>query len=68
MANSLFNSIGNQSNPMANFIEQAKQFRNNFQGNPRTEVERLLQTGHMSQEQFNRLSQMAQQIFPMINN
>ena len=68
MANRLFNSIGNQNNPMANLVEQAKQFRNNFQGNPKAEVERLLQTGQMSQEQFNRLSQMAQQIFPMINN
>lgn len=68
MANRLFNSMGNQSNPMMNFIEQAKQFRNNFQGNPRAEVERLLQSGQMSQEQFNQLSQMAQQIFPMINN
>lgn len=68
MANSLFNSMGNQSNPIANFVEQAKQFRNNFQGNPRAEVERLLQTGAMSQKTFNELSQMAQQIFPMINN
>ena len=68
MANSLFNSMGNQSNPMANFVEQAKQFRNNFQGNPKAEVERLLQTGAMSQKTFNELSQMAQQIFPMINN
>lgn len=68
MANNLFNSIGNYNNPMANLVEQAKQFRNNFQGNPKAEVERLIQTGQMSQEQFNRLSQMAQQIFPMINN
>lgn len=68
MANSLFNSMGNQSNPIANFVEQAKQFRNNFQGNPKAEVERLLQTGAMSQKTFNELSQMAQQIFPMINN
>ena len=68
MANRLFNSMGNQNNPMTNFIEQAKQFRNNFQGNPKAEVERLLQTGAMSQKTFNELSQMAQQIFPMINN
>jgi hypothetical protein len=62
MANPLFNMMGNQSNPMAEIIRQAKQFKNQFNGNPRQEVERLLQTGQMSQSDFNRLSQMAQQI------
>ena len=62
MANPLFNMMGNQSNPMADIIRQAKQFKNQFNGNPRQEVERLLQTGQMSQSDFNRLSQMAQQI------
>ena len=68
MANNLFNSIGNQNNPMATFIEQAKQFKNSFRGDPRAEVNRLLQTGQMSQEQFNQLSQMAQQIAQAMGN
>jgi hypothetical protein len=62
MANPLFNMMGNQSNPMADIIRQAKQFKNQFNGNPRQEVERLLQTGRMSQQQFNQFSQMAQQV------
>lgn len=62
MANPLFNMMGKQSNPMADIIRQAKQFKNQFNGNPRQEVERLLQTGRMSQQQFNQFSQMAQQI------
>lgn len=60
--NPLFNTLGNQSNPMADIIRQARDFRKQFNGNPRQEVERLLQTGQMSQSDFNRLSQMAQQI------
>lgn len=68
MANNLYNSIGMNNNPMTNIITQINQFKNNFKGNPRAEVERLLNSGQMSQEQFNQLAQMAQQIFPMINN
>lgn len=62
MANPLYNNFGNQSNPMADLIRQAKQFKNQFNGNPRQEVERLLQTGRMSQQQFNQFSQIAQQV------
>ena len=62
MANPLFNAMGNQSNPMADIIRQAKDFKKQFTGNPRQEVERLLQTGQMSQQDFNRFSQIAQQV------
>jgi hypothetical protein len=62
MPNPLFNTMGNQPNPMADIIRQARNFRKQFTGNPRQEVERLLQTGRMSQQQFNQFSQMAQQI------
>lgn len=62
MPNPLYNAMGNQSNPMADLIRQAKQFKNQFNGNPRQEVERLLQTGQMSQSDFNRFSQIAQQV------
>ena len=62
MPNPLFNAMGNQSNPMADIIRQAKDFRKQFSGNPRQEVERLLHTGAMSQQDFNRFSQIAQQV------
>lgn len=60
--NPLFNAMGGQTNPMADLIRQVRDFRKQFTGNPRQEVERLLQTGQMSQQQFNHFSQMAQQI------
>lgn len=62
MANPLFGNFGGQSNPIADIIRQAKDFRKQFTGNPRQEVERLLQTGQMSQQQFNQYSQIAQQV------
>lgn len=62
MSNPLYNNFGNQSNPMADLIRQARDFKKQFNINPRQEVERLLQTGAMSQKTFNELSQIAQQV------
>lgn len=62
MPNPLFNAMGNQSNPMADLIIRARDFKKQFNINPRQEVERLLQTGQMSQKTFNELSQIAQQV------
>ena len=62
MANSLFNALnGQQMNPMQQLVADARKLRQTMQ-NPRAEVERLVQTGQMSQEQFNQFSQIAQQI------
>ena len=62
MANPLFNQFGGQKvNPMQQLVEDARKLKQTMQ-NPRAEVERLLQTGAMSQQKFNELSQIAQQI------
>ena len=62
MANNLFNALnGQQTNPMSQLITEARRLKQTMQ-NPRAEVERLLQTGQMSKEQFNQFSQIAQQI------
>ena len=62
MANSLFNQFGNQTqaNPMSQFMNDFKQLQQTVR-NPKQEVERLLQSGQMTQQQFNQLSQMANQ-------
>lgn len=62
MANNLFNALnGQQTNPIQQLVTNARQLKQTIQ-NPRAEVERLLQTGQMSQQKFNELSQIAQQI------
>ena len=68
MGNSLFNQFGRQNNPLEQLAQQARDFRRQFSGNPRQEVERLLQTGAMSQQDFNRYSQIAQQVVEMMGN
>lgn len=62
MANPLYNNFGNQQNPMADLIRQAREFKKQFTGSPRDEVQRLLNSGRMSQQQFNQFSQIAQQV------
>ena len=61
--NPLFNALngGQQTNPMQQLVAEARQLKQTIQ-NPRAEVERLLQTGQMSQYQFNQFAQIAQQI------
>ena len=69
--NPLFNILNGgiqPQNPMMNMISQLNQFRQTFQGNPKQQVQQLLSSGRMSQEQFNQLSQMATQIQNMINS
>ena len=62
MANPLYNAMGRQSNPMADLIRQAREFKKTFTGSPKDEVQRLLNSGTMSQQQFNQFSQIAQQV------
>lgn len=68
MANPLFGRFrgsGQMPGPfgnMQNFVRQFNQFRNHFQGDPRQQVQNLLNSGQMTQEQFNQLSNMANQL------
>ena len=52
----------NQINNMSNFISQFNQFRSAFTGNPEQRVKQLLQTGQMTQEQFNQFAETANQL------
>lgn len=68
--NPLFNILNGgmqPQNPMMNMMTQLNQFKQTFQGNPKQQVQQLLNSGRMSQEQFNQLSQMATQIQNMMN-
>jgi hypothetical protein len=64
MANPLYNMFGGNApmNPMAQLVRDAKNFRKSFTGNPKDEVQRLLNSGQLSQADFNRFSQIAQQV------
>lgn len=67
---SLFNMFGRQQPPMnsgfANLMNQFNQFKQNFSGDPKQQVQQLLDSGQMSQAQFNQLSQAATQFQNML--
>ncbi len=76
MGNPLFQVLGGGGRvsfpgPMGNamqMIQQFNQFRANFQGDPKAQVEQLLQSGKMTQEQYNQLQGMAKQFMQMVGN
>ena len=45
-----------------NLISQFEQFRKSFTGDPQEEVQKLLDSGKLSQEQFDRLAKQATQL------
>lgn len=64
MANNLYNAMNGQSaNNNSNQLWQEVQRLKQTIQNPRAEVERLLQTGAMSQQKFNELAQQANKMF-----
>lgn len=64
MNNPFMSVLGGGQGPMGNFaqmVQQFNQFKSNFKGDPKAEVEKLLQSGKLSQAQLNQLQQMAKQ-------
>ena len=66
MSNSILNrpfNVTQSKNSAFNpqIIQQFNQFKRTFTGNPQQAVMNLLQQGSMTNEQFQQLSQMAQQ-------
>ena len=55
------------NNPMQ-MIQQFQQFKQQFQGDPRQQVMNLMQSGQMSQGQFNQLQGMAKQFQQLLNS
>ena len=71
MSNSLFNALGGgmpQGNGPMQMIQQFMQFKQNFKGDPRAEVQKMLQSGRISQQQLNQVQQMAGQFQNLLKN
>ena len=62
MNNSIFQNFGAQQNPFSQLISEVNDFKKTFNGDPRAEVERMLRSGQLSQEQFNQYAQMANEL------
>lgn len=63
MSNPLYGQFGGQqTNPMAQLVADARRLKQTMTTNPKEEVQKLLNSGAMSQQKFNELAQIAQQI------
>jgi hypothetical protein len=47
-------------------LQQFQQFKNSFKGNAQEQVQQMLQSGKISQEQYNAAVQKAQQLQNML--
>ena len=60
--NPLFQMLNSPNNNVMQLLQQFQQFRQNFKGNPQEMVQQLLNSGRISQQQYNSAMQMAQQL------
>lgn len=71
MNNPLFAALGGNMGGAGNgpfrMIQQFIEFANGFRGNPQEEVQKLLNSGKMSQEQLNALQQQATQFQQLLS-
>lgn len=81
MPNNLYNQLNNGFTQQNNVLQQMMNnfgglqqminnfysFKNSFQGNPQQMVQQLLQSGRMSQTEYNTFSQMASQFKNLLN-
>lgn len=62
MSNPFMSALGGgNNNGFMQMMQQFQQSKANFKGDPKAEVEKLLQSGKLSQSQLNQLQAMAQQ-------
>ena len=68
MSNPLFQQMGGgqQMGGMGNMMQRFQQFQSMFKGDPRQQVQQLLNSGKVSQSQYNSAVRMAQQLQRMM--
>lgn len=63
--NPLYNQM-QQQQPSNGLMQRYQQFRAQFTGDPQQQIQQLLNSGKVSQEQYNKAYQMAQQFQQMM--
>jgi hypothetical protein len=62
MSNPLFQALGGGVNPQfQQLVQRFQQFKSTFQGDPQQEVQKMLQSGKITQQQLNQAQSFAQQ-------
>lgn len=66
MSNPLFGMMGGNQPQMNGLMQRFQQFKQAFTGDPKQRVQDLLNSGKISQQQYNQAVQMAQQLQKMM--
>ena len=68
MNNPLYKQIQQQNpNPMNEFMRMFQQFRQSFSGDPQEQIQKMMNAGKISQQDYNNAYQKAQQVMRMIS-
>lgn len=67
MSNPLYNSMNSMPNNMNGFFQRLNQLKQTFKGDPRQQIQNMLNSGQVSQADYNRAVQMAQNIQKMMH-
>lgn len=62
--NKLYEQMGPQ-NPYQNMIKQFEEFKKNFSGDPQQKIQQMLNSGQITQQQYNQAVQKANMIRSM---
>lgn len=65
MSNPLFNMMGGGQMP-GGIMQRFQQFQQMFRGDPRTQIQQLMNSGRVNQGQYNQAVQMANQFRRML--
>lgn len=65
MSNPIFSMMQNQT-PMTGFMQRLQQFQRMLQGDPKQQVQQLLNSGKVSQAQYNQAVNLANQVQRMM--
>lgn len=70
MANPLYQKMKAAGNSAGtdNIFTRFMQFKQTFSGDPRTQIQEMLNSGKFSQQQYNQAVQMAQQFQQMLSS
>lgn len=68
MSNPLFGMMGGNQPQMSGLMQRFQQFKQAFTGDPKQRVQDLLNSGRISQQQYNQAVQLAQQIQKMMGS
>ena len=65
MSNPLFGMMQNM-NPMGGIMQRFQQFQQMFRGDPKQQIQQMLNSGRVTQQQYNNSVQIAQQLQRMM--